>query len=146
MKSKHTNPKYIEWLSAEEMHEVSKHWFTDLKFIADEQQFFQDLIKNYTLQLIDKRVFADTKATIDALEKSIKRNTDLLEAVKTHENDLEILVDGIDQPKEEMAYKKEHRGIASLMSAFFIEYQTLKTHLFQIIKEALKKEKQKRLL
>ena len=140
------NIKYIEWLRAEDMHEASKQWLSELKFIADEQLFFQDLIKDHTLQLVDKSVFADTKAIIDALEKSKKKNTDLLEAVKTHENDLVILVDEIDQIDEEKAYKKEHRGLVSLMSAFFIEYRTLKTKLFRIVKEAIKKEKQQRLL
>lgn len=30
---------YIEWLDAEEMHETSIGWFSELKFIRDEQFF-----------------------------------------------------------------------------------------------------------
>ncbi|AUC81133.1 hypothetical protein [Lacinutrix sp. Bg11-31] len=146
MNTNNTDSKYIEWISAEEMHEVTKQWLSDLKFIADEQKFFQDLIKNYTIQLVDKSVFADTKVTIDALEKSKNKTKNLLAAIKRHGNDLEILVDGIDQLKEEKTYKKKHREFISLMSAFFIEYQTLKTQLFLIVKKALKKENQQRLL
>ena len=108
-------------------------------FIKDEHLFFDDLIKSYTLQLIQPEKFAHNKEIIDALNKSEKQNNLLIEAIKVHENELKIMVDGINQPKEEEAYKKEHRGLIIEISEFQKHYRSLKTQLFVIIK-AIKKE------
>lgn len=140
------NVKYIEWISADEMHEASKKWLSELKFIADEHLFFQDLIKTYTLQILNTEEFSDTLEITDALNRSQKRNNELIEAIKTHENDLEVMVDGIDQPNEEARYKKEHKGLVLIVGDFYKEYTTLKTQLFKIIKNVIKKGKQERLL
>jgi len=146
MKTLQINPKYIEWLSADEMHEASRKWLSELKFIADEHLFFQDLVKTYTLLPVNSEEFSDTVEIVDALNKSQRRNNELIEIVKTHENDLEVIVNNINQPKEESAYKSEHRGLIVVMSDFFEEYGSLKSQLFQIIKDLIKKDKQQRLL
>ncbi|NNK40881.1 MAG: hypothetical protein HKP45_09540, partial [Winogradskyella sp.] len=57
MSTFNTNPKMVEWLNADEMHDASKKWLSELEFVADEQLFFDDLIKSYTLQLIDSKYF-----------------------------------------------------------------------------------------
>ena len=141
-----TQEKYLELMNATEMHQASKKWHSELSFISDEQLFLNDLVKTYTLQLLDKEEFGNSKEIIDILNKSEKRNSDLLNIVKTHTNDLEILVDNIKQPKEEIGYKKEHKELIKVISEFFIEYKNLKTQLFQIFKGILKDEKQMRFI
>jgi hypothetical protein len=141
-----TQAKLIEWLSSDEMYQASKKWHSELSFIKDEQLFFDGLIKTYTLQLLDKNKFEKNKKSIEALNTSQKKVDELLEIVQTHSNDLEILVDGINQPKEEASYKKEHKGLIIILSEFFIEYKNLKTELFQMIKDILKAEKQRHLI
>lgn len=146
MKTSQINPKYIAWLSADDMHEASKKWLSELYFTADEHLFFQDLVKTYTLLLVNTETFSNTVEIIDALNRSQKRNNELIEIIKTHENDLEVIVDDINQPKEESAYKSEHRELANIMSDFYQEYTSLKSQLFHIIKNVIKKDKQERLL
>ena len=146
MKTIQINTKYIEWISAEEMHEGSKKWLSELQFMADEHLFFQDLVKTYTLQLLNTEEFSDTVEIIDVLNRSQKRNNELIELVKYHEKGLKIMVDGIDQPKEESAYKSDHKQLVITMSEFYKEFTDLKTQLFQIIKSSIKKDKQERLL
>ena len=146
MKTIQTQARYVEWLSADEMHDGSKEWLSQLEFVKDEHLFFEDLIKSYTLQLIKPEKFAHNKEIIDAINRSQKRNNLLIEAVKVHENELQILVDGINQPKEEEAYKKEHRGLIIKISEFLKNYRTLKTELFDIMKKIKKEEKIRLLL
>ncbi|QRM89365.1 hypothetical protein FG167_08985 [Lacinutrix sp. WUR7] len=141
-----TQEKYLELMNATEMHEASKKWYSELSFIKDEQLFFDDLVKTYTLQLIDKNEFANNKEIVDVLNRSQKRNDELLEIVQTHINDLELLVDNVKQPKEELGYKKEHKELIKVISEFFIDYKNLKMQLFEIFKGILKDEKQMRLL
>ena len=146
MKAIQINPKYIEWISADEMHEASKKWLSELQFIADEHLFFQDLVKTYRLQLLNTDEFSDTVEIIDVLNRSQKRNNELIKIVRDHENGLEIMVDGINQPKEESTYKSDHKQLVETMSEFYKEYTDLKTQLFQVIKSGIKKEKQEHLL
>jgi hypothetical protein len=146
MKTIQINTKYIEWISAEEMHEASKKWLSELLFIADEHLFFQDLVKTYTLQLLNSEEFSDTVEIIDVLNRSQKLNNELIELVRDHEKGLEIMVDGVNEPKEESVYKIEHKQLVKTMSEFYKEFTDLKTQLFQITKSAIKKDKEERLL
>ena len=138
--------QYVEWLSPEEMHLHSKEWLSELNFIKDEHLFFEDLITSFTLQMIDPEKFAHNKEIIDALNRSQKKNNLLIEALKVHENELEIMVDGIDQPKEEASYKNEHKGLILEINEFQKDYIALKKQLFDIVKTIKKDEKNRRLL
>ncbi|MGK0412095.1 MAG: hypothetical protein ACJA1B_000284 [Polaribacter sp.] len=148
MKTTHTETsiKLIEWLSAEDMHSNSKEWLSELEFIKDEHLFFEDLIKSFTLQLIDEKHFSDNRKVIKAINSSSKENEILIKFVSKHENNLTILVDGIDQPKEEQTYRNEHRNLTVIIHKFLKDFKLLKLKLFNIIKNIRKKEKQKHLL
>ncbi len=138
--------KYVEWSNAEDMHRHVQDWLSELEFVKDEHLFFEDLVKTYTLQLIDTKKFSKYKEIIDAVNHSRKRNNSLIKTIKVHGNELKIMVDGVNQPKEEEDYKKEHGNFIILISEFLKDYQSLKSQLFTAIKNILKKEKQQRLL
>ena len=123
------------------MHYGSQEWLSELQFIKDEHLFFEDLIKSYTLQLISPEKFSHNTEVIDAINRSQKQNNLLIKAIITHKNDLKIMVDGIDQIKEEEAYKKVHRGFIIEVSEYLKYYRLLKTQLFDIIKSIKKEEK-----
>ena len=138
--------KYVEWFNAKEMHKHTQDWLSELEFIKDEHLFFEDLVKTYTLQIINTKKFSKYQHIIDAIKHSEKRNSSLIKTIKVHNNELKIMVDNVNQPKEEEDYKKEHRNLIILVSEFLKDYQSLKTQLFTAIKSILKKEKQQRLL
>lgn len=140
------NAKYVEWLNADEMHKHTKDWLSELEFVKDEHLFFKDLVKTYTLQLIETKKFAENKEIIDAINRSEKRNNLLMEDVRAHNNGLEIMVDGVDQPKEEESYKKEHRNLIISVSEYLKGYRSLKSQLFSLFEDIIKKEKTRRLL
>lgn len=141
MKTILPNIRYVEWQSADEIHNTSKEWLSELLFIKDEHLFFLDLIKLFTLELIKPDKFDSNRALIKAITTSQKRNDLLIEAVKTHEIDLKILVDGVNQIKEEKAYIKEHRGLIIEITNFLNDFQTLKKKLFEVIKSIKKNQK-----
>ncbi len=146
MNTHHANIRYVEWLSTDDMYKASQEWLSELRFIKDEHLFFDDLIKSFTLQLIKPGQFSKSKKIIDVIDTSQKRNNLLIEAVKTHLNELQIMVDGIDQPKEEEAYKEEHRNLIIIINNYFKEYRMLKTQVFSLIKGIKRSEKQERLI
>ena len=148
MKTTHTDKsiKLIEWLSADDMHSNSKEWLSELEFVKDEHLFLEDLIKSFTLQLIDKEHLEENKKVIETISSFKKENETLLKLVNNHKNNLKILVDGIDQPKEEEKYKNEHKHLTVTVHKFLKDYKLLKIQLFDIIKDIKKTGKQKRLL
>ena len=146
MKTKQTYTHYIEWLSADQMHEASKEWLSELEFIKDEHLFFEDLITTFTSQIIEFGKFSDTKEIIDAINRSEKKNNDLIKAVKNHENNLQVMVDHLDQLEEEKAYTAEHKSLITTITDFLEAYKSLKSQLFDIIKNIKKIDKQNHLI
>lgn len=136
----------IEFLSAEEMHKASVGWLRELEFIKDEHLFFEDMITSFSLQLIQNKGFEQNVEIIDVINASQKRNNSLIKIIKKHDKNLRLLVDGIDQIKEETIYKQEHRNLIEVINEHLKEYKSLKTQLFAIIKGVIKKEKQKKLM
>tara|TARA_R110001606_G_scaffold398846_1_gene579218 strand:- start:790 stop:1230 length:441 start_codon:yes stop_codon:yes gene_type:complete len=145
MKTTHSNSsiKFIKWLSAEDMHNNSKEWLSELEFIKTEHLFLENIINSFALQLIDKIYFSDSKKIIEAINSSIRENEKLIKVIRKHENDLKIMIDEINQPKDEEEYKNEHRNITVIIHKFLKEYKLLKKDLFDMIK---KTQKQKRLI
>jgi hypothetical protein len=128
------------------MHEASKEWLSELNFIKDEHLFFEDLVTQFTSQLIAFGNFSSNKEIIDAINRSQKQNNTLVEAVKVHENELKIMVDEIDQIEEEKAYTKEYSDLIIAITEFLKEYKLLKTQFFDIIKSIKKEDKNRHLL
>ena len=56
------------------------------------------------------------------------------------------MVDGVNQLKEEKAYKNKHRKLITDINKYFKTYRTLKKRLFETIEDIMAHEKQKRLL
>lgn len=146
MKTKHKNPKYVAWLSTETMHSNSNKWLSELKFAKDEQLFFDDLIKSYTLQLIDSKYFSESKNIVTQLYKLQKGTDKLIDMIIEHERELIIMVDGVNQIGLENAYKDKHGKLIITVNNFLKKYRKLKSQLFTLIKSIIKEGKQKRLL
>ena len=139
-------PKYMEWLNAELMHEQTRNWLSELEFIKDELAFFQDLIKEHTIEMIKKDRYPASGHMVSKLSNLVKVNNALLKSAYKHRNGLELLVDGIDQPKEEKDYKEVHRRLSPQMETYLQDYRELKSQLFEMLKLILKDGKLKRLL
>lgn len=140
------NFRYIEWKSPEEMHYSAQQWSSILAFIKDEHLFFEDMLREYTLPIIESNLVSEVNSLIDRLKKSNEEMESLNRKVTQHQNGLDILVDGKDQPEEEKKYKEEHRQIMREMNSFSDTYKELKKDIFEKISGALKNQKQKRLL
>ena len=142
MASKKEYPRYIEWFSPAEMHEHSRTWLSHLEFMQHEQEFLNGLITFYMSQLADSKLYKKSKEIINALLDLENKITDLHDLVVKHESQLEIMVDTIDQPKMENAYRDQHHDLQEEMQAYELEYKQVKKSLFSLISEIIRKEKQ----
>lgn len=141
-----TQLKYIKWLSGDEMHQDAKEWLSELNFTLNEHFFMQKLIKDFTIQLVKHPKFADSVELTDAVNRSMQKNEVLIKEIQQHENKLEIMVDGINQPKEENKFREEHRILIDKMYNFLQNFKIIKAHLFNRIKGIKKDEKLAHLL
>ena len=146
MKQKTRKKTYVEWLSAEDLHNNSMSWLSKLRFSKDEQRFLDNLIKDYTLDLLDSKVFNEVKPTVNSLKDIEDEVEELLKKVELHENQLQIMVDNIDQLKMEDAYIATHFELSVEVQAYDKKYEAIKAEIFRIISSVMKKRKQDRLL
>ncbi len=138
--------KYMEWLSAEELHNDSRNWRSHLEFTKDEQLFLNDLVGSHVLDLVDSEAFKKASPLLTSLEKMEKDWTNLFKKVQLHENQLQIMVDDVDQLKMEEAYLTTHMELTNEVETYFKTYRSVKTKIFRLISSLIKKRKQKRLL
>ena len=141
-----TTPRYIEWISPEEMHSTTLTWLSELKFITDEQLFLNSLVKSYTEALIDHKIYDKSKQLVGDILDAEKEQVALLKRVQVHENQLEIMIDDVDQPKMEKAYRETHMELIKEMELYLEAYRGLKRQLFKLLSKVIRQEKQKRLL
>lgn len=146
MGTKKKYPRYIEWFSPAEMHEHSRTWLSHLEFMRHEQEFLNSLITFYMKQLADSKLYRRSKEIIKALLDLETKITSLHDLVLQHESQLEIMLDKIDQPKMENAYRDEHHDLMEAMRDYEEAYKRVKKLLFSLISEIIRKEKQQHLL
>jgi hypothetical protein len=146
MENKAHNYRYIEWKTPDEMHFSSVQWKSELNFIKDEHRFFEDMLKEYTMPIIESQLFSTVREIIQQLELSRKELEGLQERVNNHTNRLQRLVEDIDEPREGRVYRQEHKDILNEVNRFSREYKRMKKDIFEAVKKAMKQQKQKRLL
>ncbi len=137
--------KFVEWSSPDELHTESLLWTSELEFIKDEQQFLNTLVKNHTLELISGDTFQRSQKIISDLLKEEQEVSKLLRRVQDHTNGLEILVDGIDQIKEEAAYKQDHYALKIEVDGYYDDYKKTKREIFELIKQIIRQKKTKQI-
>lgn len=142
----HKQEKITEWYSADRMHEMSKNWLSDLNFIKDEQLFLEDLITNYTQKIIDSDALNRAQNVATALQRTKRGNQKLLTALKRHENELQIMVDGKDELEKENKYKAVHQEFTKTISSFYFDYKAVKFEIFELVKQLMKTDKEEHLL
>ncbi len=146
MKNKAHNYRYIEWKTPDEMHFSSLQWKSELSFIKDEHRFFEDMLKEYTMPIIESHLFSRIKELIDQLGLSGKDLKVLENRVSEHINRLRSLLENLDEPREGRVYRKEHKEILNDVNHFSRQYKRLKREIFETVSKAMKQQKQKRLL
>ena len=134
-------PKLMKWLSPVDLNDICKAWLSELQFMKDEQRFFQEVIRDHNKELTTASNYAHSKELLEQLAKSSAKTFQLIRTVEHQLRDLEILVDGVDQLKEEQNFKRCQSGLDDEMASHKNAFKNLKRELFKHIAHILKIEK-----
>ena len=104
------------------------------------------MLKEYTMPIIESNLFTRIQELINDLTASEKELKQLQEQVNEHTNRLQRLVENVDEPREGKIYRQEHKNILQLMNDYTKKYKQRKKDIFSSVSEAMKHQKQKRLL
>ena len=133
--------RFVEWFSADEIHETIKLWQSELDFIKDEQLFLNELVQIYAPQLLEQSPFEKNQHVIAKLKEVEKDLTPLNKKVQIHKDQIGIMMDTIDQLKLEKAYVQTHKELLSAMKLYSQNYRRIKGELFKIISLGMNKNK-----
>lgn len=138
--------RYMEWKTPEEMHFSVLQWISSLDFIRDENKFLEEILKEFTIPLLEAHFLNKAKDLVTRLSLVEQQEQELSKKLSLHRNNLKIMTDGMDPPEEENKYKEEHKNLDQEISSFTEKYRVLKKEIFEMISVSLKKQKQGRLL
>ncbi len=138
--------RYIAWKTPEEMHHSCLQWISNLNFIRDEHRFFEDILKEYTLPVIEAKLLEKVRKLVYDLSVSEKEERELSKKLYSHRNNLKIMIDYKDQLKEEHEYTVEHGNLKVEVTQYSEKFRNLKKEIFEVISFSLKKQKQNWLL
>jgi len=142
---KNSNYNFVQWSNPEELHGDCQQWISILQFIKDEQVFLNDLVKNYTLQLLSEELYERATHFISLLRKEETEVVKLLEKVQNHCNGVYVLLDGVDEIRQEKKYKEAHYYRKMEVAVYEQEYRKTKKEIFNMVKTIMRKESHKRI-
>ena len=129
-----------------ELHAECLEWISQLKFSKDEQRFLNELIRDYTLPLIADGLFNTSVDLVRELSSEEKELRSLLQRVKAHINNVEVMLNQNLDEREEKAFVETHYYLKLGVYRYARNYRRTKAALFGSIKQLMKSDKKTRLL
>jgi len=120
----------LEKKTAEDMHFESLQWISELKFISDEQRFFNHLLKKYSDRPSVQDQYPEILELVNKLSTSKREGTLLLSNVQKHDNELDLLMDDMDQPYEEKNVMANHNELIDKVDSFLHDFKEIKMNVF----------------
>ncbi len=120
-------------------------WINELKFMQYERIFLEHLLGSHFLALSTQKLYEPTRELIKKLKKVENRGNELLVTIKIHKKHIATLIESIGFT-EKLDIKNEHKKIKKEFGNYVINFKEIKKSIFDMIKEIMKKEKQKILI
>ena len=140
------NFRFSEGKDPEENYWVTRQWLSELDFMKDEHQFYEDMLEKFTLPVIESNHFTEVKGHLEHLSRALKKREELEKRIKDHKtNQSNFLEKVAGAPKKEQI-KSEHKKLARELHEFLKEYKEVKKGIFQSISQVMKDQKRDRLL
>ena len=132
---------YVMSTSLDNLHRASKNWISELKFWADELNFFKELLGRYFSNLVSYDRFDQTQAIYYKIFSFEENNLpQLIKKLMDHEKRLANTAQFSSRLDEE-ACRIEHQEISRDLMNFMREMKSLKKDVFAFTESVINDEK-----
>lgn len=131
--------------SVEELHNDSRQWISEIKFIDDEIRFLEHLLSSKYIDCLDAGLFTKIEALVTQISDEKIAGKTLIEIINNHET---ILVDLIKNNNVESNknYLQTHKNIGREIYIYTKKYKKIKKEIFDIVENVMKQKGQKKLI
>lgn len=127
------------------IYQTYKEWLSELDFIFDEETILEELINSYFIELCNFELYNKSKEIIHQIKLNKLKLDHLRSEIYTQQKFLATLIESNNLDSEESFYTK-HRVISEKKLLYLQSVKDLKTTIYKLIKEILKKIKQKKIV
>jgi hypothetical protein len=145
MKAKLKKDWYGRDKSAEELHEDSKNWNSEIEFIHIEMRFLNNLLASKYIDFLEYDLEKETKKLASNIKEEKRIGNELHDLIVKHENSLADLIQ-TNSVKANTHYKDIHKKLESEMLFYTKKYRKVKRQIFKLVEEIMKKKAQKKLM
>ncbi len=131
--------------TVEQMYNISGHWLSDIRFFADELNFFRLLIDKNLMWLTDDNHIDDTRKMVSDLKYLDAEGKRLEGRLKVHFGHLEELVEN-PFAHDEFSCREEQRELGEMIFDYMKKFRQTKKTVFRHAEEVLETEKASHLL
>lgn len=126
------------------IYEIYKEWISELDFIFDEETIFEELINSHFIELCNFKLYNNSKEIIEQIKLNKSKLDYLKSEIYTQQKYLATLIESNNLYLEESFFTKHHL-ISDKKSLYLKSVKNLKIDTFNLIKEILIRNKQKKI-
>jgi len=126
-------------------HKQTVEWLNELDFIQDEQIFLEHLLSSHFLDLSKPKLYEPTRKVIKKLTDVEITGDELLDTIQIYNKHIATLIESL-QLRDKKELKQEHKRIEKDFEIYILNFKYVKKKIFSMIKEIMKKDKQKLLI
>ena len=130
--------------SAEELHNDSRNWNSEIEFINDEMRFLDHLLASRYIDFLEYDLEKETQKLAKSIDEEKKIGNELHNLIVNHEVVLADLIK-TDSVEANTHYKDLHQKLESEMFFYTKKYRKLKRKIFSLVESVIRKRGQKKL-
>lgn len=132
-------------LTFEQLHTEVKAWVSEIEFILVEQNFLKEIIVEHTLEICSTANYKKAKLFINGIEHESKLGKKLIDSVKEHRVNIDLLIENIFLKKEK-EFRLNHELLKLEVVNYTDNFKYIKQQVFELVLHVMRLEKQQRLL
>lgn len=126
------------------IYQIYKEWISELDFIMDEEIVFEELLNSYFIELCSFELYNKSKELIQQINLDKTKSDYLKSEIYTQQKYLATLMESNNLYLDENFYTKHH-SISEKKSLYLKRVKNIKTNVYNLIKEILLRNKQKKI-
>lgn len=127
------------------LHKKTQKWISEIEFVKIEQEFFKVLLSEHIIEFCNSQNLESAKKLLNEIEDESKLGDKLIHSIYDQRMNLSLVSENI-YIKKDVDFRSIQKRIKTEFIAYRDKFKEIKSHVFELVLDAVKKEKQKRLL